>query len=116
MRLNVLYIDDEADLCENFKDDFASDKVTVETYTAAEKAVVAAKNNRPDVIFIDFRLPGTTGDQVASKMPDDVPKYLITGEVNVVTQFKFNGVISKPYDFEEVQRLIMNMLSMKEAS
>ena len=96
MALKIFYLDDEVELCENFADLYNTDNVCVTTFSDPAQAVEAAKSNPPDLFFFDYRLPGTTGDQVAQLMDPKIPKFLITGDMTVVTTYKFLRVFSKP--------------------
>lgn len=96
--LRIVYLDDEADLLEMFVDIFTSESVIIEGYTDPNKAIQAVRDNPPDLILLDYRLPGITGDDVAAKMATPIPKVLITGEISVTLKNPFLRVISKPFD------------------
>jgi DNA-binding NtrC family response regulator len=102
MRLRIFYIDDEAVLCENFKDLHASDEVEVEAFTNPEAAIEAVRANPPDLMFIDYRLPGTTGEQVATVMNVSKPIILITGELDIKTTYPFHMIIHKSAETNQV--------------
>jgi len=106
MRLKVFYLDDEEDLCENFSDYFASDKVAVTTFTDPDAAIEAVTKQVPDLFFVDYRLPGITGDEVAKLLPSDIPKFLLTGDISLNSTYKFIRVINKPYNSEEILKII----------
>ena len=93
MQLRVLYLDDEPALCAIFFDEFSSEDIHVVTFTDPQKAIEAAIRNSHDIIFLDNRLPGINGDEVAKAMPPAVPKYLITGDSTVRTSYKFIEVL-----------------------
>ena len=116
MPLKVFYLDDEPDLCEIFSEEFSSHDIHMSTFTDWELAVEKAKSNPPDLIFIDYRLPGTNGDQVAQKMAKHIPKFLITGESSVSTVYKFESVLTKPYDRESIRNVLKNMIVSKTAN
>lgn len=111
MSLKVYYIDDEADLCENFADYFATKEIEVTTFTDPSQALDRAKINPPDIVFIDYRMPGTTGDEMAKLIAADIPKYLITGDIYVKTEYQFNGCFNKPYILEDIQQVLNGLLS-----
>ena len=73
MPLKVYYLDDEKDLCEMFVDYFSNKDVEVTTFTDPLKAIAHSLNHPPDLIFVDYRLPGTTGDEVAKSLGASVP-------------------------------------------
>lgn len=111
MRLNVWYIDDEQDLCDNFVDLFSTEEVKVTGFTEPKKAVEASKSNPPDLIFVDYRLPFTTGDQVAFLFDEKIPKFLVTGDITVTTKYRFEKVLNKPYDESAILKIISDYAS-----
>ncbi len=113
MPINVFYLDDEEDLCEIFSDIFSSDDVKVTTFTDPKKIIETVKVNTPDMIFLDYRLPSTNGDEVAQKLTEGIPKYLITGEISVNTKYKFNKIFSKPYKNDEIMKVILDLKATK---
>ena len=115
MPLKVMYLDDEPDLCDIFSDEFSTDEIIIVTFTDANNAIEASKRSPPDVIFVDYRLPGTSGDLVALEMPAAIPKYLMTGEVTVATKYKFNCVFGKPYDREGIREILISLLAWQRA-
>ena len=113
MQLKVLFLDDEPLLCEIFSEMFAGPEISVRAFSDVNDAVQSATDDVPDIIFLDYRLPRTTGDQVAQKMPAHVPKYLVTGELEVKTVYQFNEVLGKPVDNSKIEGLLQNALQMK---
>lgn len=116
MPLKIYYLDDEEALCENFVDYFSSEAVEVTIFTDPAKAIAHSHKNPPDVLFIDFRLPNTNGDEVAKSMVSDIPKYLITGDIGVKTEYKFKAVLNKPYKPEDIQKVLDTFLRVKVAA
>lgn len=112
MPIKVYYIDDEEGLCKNFVDYFAIKEIEVTTFTDPNLAFDAAKINPPDILFIDYRLPGTTGDEVAKSMAADIPKYLITGDISVKTEYQFKALFNKPYNPEDIRQVLNGLLSL----
>ena len=115
MPLNVCYVDDEPDLCEAFSDYFASDEVVVSTYTDHEAAILAINQSHPDLVILDFRLRGTTGDEVARQLAADIPKVLITGDLAVASKFPFTKTLFKPYKIQDVFTLLEEFSKAKKA-
>ncbi len=103
MQLEVVYIDDEIDLCEMFSEAFSSPKIHITTYMDPNQAIAGIAANAPDLIFIDFRLPNITGDKIALKMDPKIQKVLITGDLQVKVEASFDRVFYKPVDFEQLQ-------------
>ena len=102
MKLRVMYIDDEEELCENFVDCFSTEDVSIITFSQPPEAIEAAKISPPDLIFIDFRLPSISGDEVAQLMDPTIPKCLITGDIYVKTTYAFQKIFTKPYNQDDI--------------
>ncbi len=115
MKYVIFYIDDEADLLEIFVESYASEDFDVRIFTDPQQLLAALDDRTsnqilPDLILIDFRLPGTNGDQLAQeidrKLNATVPKVLITGDLRIASTARFIKVFSKPYDPEDMQRFL----------
>lgn len=115
MKINVLYLDDESDICNVFLETFSTEDVVIETYTDTDSALEAARNKQFDVIFIDYRLPDNMGDIIAQKMPEQIPKYLLSGEVPLsVPKFIFSGVLEKPLNRQLISRVLQDIIIQKD--
>ncbi len=97
MSFSVFYLDDEEDLCEIFLDQFSSEEIDITTFTSPKKIIEAVKINPPNLIFLDYRLPSTNGDEVAQAMDTKIPKFLVTGDISVSTKYEFTKILQKPY-------------------
>lgn len=106
MITRVFYLDDETYLLEIFSDSFSSDTVSVTTFNDPAGLLNECEKNPPDILFLDYRMPGTTGDQVAQKLDPKIPKYLITGDLQVTTIYKFKNIFYKPFDDEIIKKTI----------
>lgn len=111
MPFNIYYLDDEEDLCQIFIDYFASKDVVVTTFIDPKIAIDAINKNPPHLFFIDYRMPGTTGDEVAKVLDPNIPKFLITGDISINTQYKFEKVFTKPYEESAISELISSYIS-----
>lgn len=106
MKISVYYLDDEEKLCEIFAEFFNSERVQVSTFVDANEAIEASNKNAPDLFFIDYQLPGITGDEVAFSVEPNIPKILVTGNITSKCKYNFKDVIAKPYKFGEIQKII----------
>jgi CheY-like chemotaxis protein len=102
----VYYLDDEPELCEVFKDFFESDRVKVSTFLKAEVAIQQSFLRPPHLWFLDFRMPGINGDEVARRLQPEIPKCLITGDVKPTITYSFFRVFKKPYDYKEIEDVL----------
>ena len=114
MKLNIFYVDDEQDLCDIFEELNHSDRLNIKTYVDPVAAVADALKDPPDLVFMDYRLPGMTGDKVAVAMKTNAPVYLISGDLNVKTDFNFTRIIGKPVDNSEIKKIISELLEIKK--
>jgi len=114
--LDVLYVDDEKELGDIFKDLYSNEFVKVHFFDNSKTAIEQSKKNDFDIAFLDYRLPEMLGDEVAQQLPTSLPKYLITGELEVVSKYDFIDVISKPTDFNIIKNIIQKYLDKKNAS
>ena len=78
MPIKIIYLDDEPHLCEMFVDNFASAEVLIQTFTDPESAIKAINEEKPDFVLLDYRLPQTTGQDVALRLNPAIPKALVT--------------------------------------
>lgn len=102
MSLKIVYIDDEEDLCKIFCQIFTRKGFEVIGFTNSQEGIEYITTNPPDVIFFDYRLPGKNGDELALLLSNIIPKYLITGELNVKTKYPFERIFHKPFNPDEV--------------
>lgn len=110
MPLRVVLIDDEADLCQVFGDMFASPLVDVRTFTDPEAGVRACAEG-VDLVFLDYRLQGVTGEEVATRIAPEVPVAILTGEISLQPSDRVFQVFQKPWDYEEIFTVISGFLT-----
>jgi len=106
----IFYIDDEADLLEMFVDSHSGDEFEIHVFTQPQDLMDALSTKKPDLVLIDFRLPGTNGDhlaqQIDQKLKRAVPKALITGDLRISPTSRFIKIFSKPYDPQDMQKFL----------
>lgn len=112
MSFKIYYLDDEPDLCEIMTDRLSTDEISVETFQEATSLLSRCEKINPDLFFLDYRLPGTTGDEVAKKLDPTIPKVLITGEISVQTTYKFTAVLSKSISKKDLLSLVESIKEM----
>ena len=109
MHKNIVYIDDEVDLCDLFAQIFATEEISITTFNDPDKAVGYINSNDIDLIFIDYRLPNTTGDDIAFKIKSKATKYIITGELEFIPKSDVKGVLNKPIDIAKINQIIASI-------
>lgn len=116
MQLKIYYLDDEKDLQEMFSDIFSSTECSVTTFSDPVAFVNFVESNPPDLVFLDYRLPNCTGDEIAMKINPAIPKVLITGDLEVKPQASFVAKFGKPFETEELEALIQSFYKLKKAA
>jgi len=111
--LKIVYIDDEAGLCQAFVDNFANHMIEVATFTDPEKGVEEITQRGADFVFLDYRLPNTNGKEIAAKIPANIPIALISGDLSPEVHSRFSRVFGKPFDFIEIEALLLELLRKK---
>ena len=106
MSFKIYYLDDEPALLEIFVDTFASDSIHVTTFTDPEKAIAEIELNPPDLLFLDFRLPNTTGVEFARRLDPSIPKALVTGDMSFKNDEVFVATFEKPTKTEAIEAFI----------
>lgn len=116
MNLKVLFLDDEAMLCDIFTDFFTAPNIDIITFTEPTKAIEYSNKNDLDIIILDYRMPRITGDKIAAQMPSEIPKYLLTGELDPNPDFIFTGIIKKPFDSTAMRAILNEFWINKQVS
>jgi DNA-binding NtrC family response regulator len=113
MNLNVVYIDDEAELLQIFEDCYGSEEINIKTFSNPSEGIEEILRSPPDLIILDFRLPNTTGDEIALKLGPSIPKVLISGELFPELKAPFLEVLTKPIKFDVVDSFLQSRLQYK---
>lgn len=111
--LKILHLDDEIDIGQVFCDLFSSDKISIQSFTEVDQALESLRKDPPDLIFLDYRLPGITGEDVALKMNTQIPICLISGDMSLKTQYPFAAKFKKPWNTEEIQAFLDSFPAQK---
>jgi DNA-binding NtrC family response regulator len=110
----VVYLDDEINLLEIFTVFMEDLPVKVETYSDPEECIATLNSSQKNIVcgFFDYRLRGTTGVEVISKIKNRFPSYIISGDFTIgdIQLSDIKGVLSKPIDFEKVRSIAAEYL------
>jgi DNA-binding NtrC family response regulator len=115
MSIKIVYIDDEPGMCQMFEDNFSSKDILVYTFFDLTNLPEKVLEIEPDLIFLDFRMPNTSGDQVASTLDPKVPKVLISGDLFIESSHKYLRIFEKPFNFDEMSKFINDFLIEKKS-
>jgi PAS domain S-box-containing protein len=121
--LRVVVVDDNADAAESLGMVLSLAGHDVRTVTSASQAVAVAREHRPDAMFIDIRMPGLSGYQLAERLRQAVElrdTVLIAttgfGQEEARTlggQAGFAHYLVKPIDSETVEQLLASIAGLK---
>ncbi|MGC9330295.1 MAG: sigma-54-dependent transcriptional regulator [Bacteroidales bacterium] len=114
----ILVIDDEKSIRNVLKDVLESEKYQVDTAENGKKGLEKIKNEPPDLVLCDIKMPGMDGVEVLEKALQENPELtfiMITGHGEVdtaVASFKKGAYdfIQKPLDLKRLQITLKNAL------
>ncbi len=104
--LSIVYLDDEIELCSLFKDLFEEPGIQISTFSDHEAVIDYCLKNKPDLVFLDYRIPKLRGDLVAAQLPSNLNLYLVTGELDLKLPKGFEDCLSKPFDIPKIKEII----------
>lgn len=119
MPKRIIVVDDDPCLLESIADFLTSEGYVVSTFTTGEGLLDRVACWRPDLVVLDVRLPGVSGDQLAMQLKSDgstklVPVILISASEDLRSVFETVGVeghLSKPFDLDTFIALIERQIS-----
>ena len=108
----ILVVDDEADSRKLLTSLLSSEGYTVRAADGGELALASVSITRPDLILLDFRMPGMDGFEVCRKLKEsatncDIPVIILSGSGGMaekVEGLRIGAVdyITKPFQREEL--------------
>jgi CheY-like chemotaxis protein len=110
---SILIVDDEPVIRALAEESLRRDWV-VRTAADANIAIAAIKESAPDLIFLDIRLPGVSGAELARRLRSDrgtaaIPIVYLTG-VEPEDCAEADGVVVKPFTPERLRAYASNWL------
>lgn len=114
MAKKVLVIDDEIAILEVIKIILDCEGYVTETLPNGEKLLEKVKDNIPDIILLDFSLPGETGDTLARKLKSysftrNIPIIMLSAHYAVeelAASCGVNAFLPKPFSINDLIRMI----------
>lgn len=115
--LKILIIDDEKLIRWSFEKQFDSPGYKIYTAETGEEGIQLFEKYFPDLVFVDYKLPGIQGLEVISKLKsidEDVAVVFMTayGTIETAVQAMKRGAIeyvNKPFSFDEIDLIIENI-------
>jgi len=115
----ILVVDDEKDTLEFFAEEFEDRGFHVDTAISGADAIESVKTHKPDLIFLDVRMPGMDGIEALTKLKDydpDLKVVMMTAvqDEEIVAQAMALGAvdyITKPVSLDYLDNVIMDKIS-----
>jgi DNA-binding response OmpR family regulator len=116
---SLLIVEDDPDLSSILKSYFSYKRYRVETVSKGGRALDAIRSTEPDVLFLDWRLPGKTGAEVlreARAAGIDAPAIMISVHSERELKQKIgdpgaDAYVTKPFDLEELEAWVETLLA-----
>ena len=115
----ILIIDDDRDIVDAMETILTLENFTVSHAYNGSEGVKRVKEYHPDIIFLDYMLPDTTGKDIALalKRDDEVKKtpiILVSAAKDIqeiAKQIPVDDVLEKPFDMEELITMVYTDLT-----
>jgi CheY-like chemotaxis protein len=112
----VLVAEDDTDIAFVVADVLQMEGYDVEV-TSGEQTLDAMQRRRPDVLLLDFQMPGMDGVTIARRMHEDpalreVPIVAMTAATRAAElcgRMGANGCIGKPFDVDELLMVVAEL-------
>ena len=122
MPSRVLVVDDERLIRWSLEQTLEKSGYEVETSEDGAGAVAAVREDTPDLVLLDLKLPDTDGIQVLRQIKDahaDIPVVIMTAYADVATAVEAMRLgaydyIAKPIDFENLAVTLRNALEARQ--
>ena len=120
----ILMIEDESDLIRFFEQVFQNFK-QIEFFSAerGREGVEIAKREKPNVVILDLRMPGFSGEEALKELKIVLPetKFVVVTAWNdgitrerIEKQIGVDAYFEKPVDLEQVVGKVMELLMVKQ--
>jgi CheY-like chemotaxis protein len=120
---SILVVDDDPEIMTLLSTRLGKRGYKVATAPDGNKALELARRDRPDLVVLDVMMPGKSGWEVARALKQDpatedikiVMLSAIGPSTNAMTAplYGADAHIDKPFEFEEVERVIAELVSRR---
>lgn len=121
---SILIIEDESVLARNISDSLRLAGYETEVVATGEEGLSLIERTSPDLVLLDFRLPGIDGLEVLSRMravDASAAAIMITAHGNIETAVEAmkrgaSDFLTKPLDLEQLQLVVERTLAFRSTS
>ncbi|MBN22202.1 MAG: hypothetical protein CL678_13055 [Bdellovibrionaceae bacterium] len=106
MKTEIVFIDDEAELCEIYEQLFESEDIEIKTFTDPKEGIQYVNEASPKLVFIDYRMPDHNGIECREQMTTKSHYFLVTGELDIDPPEGFESMIKKPLSFSNFREIL----------
>lgn len=117
----ALVVDDDPDFCQTFRSWLTRKGYLVDVAHDGREALASYAERRPDVVFLDVRMPGWDGVRVLKELRALDPEAAVimvsaVEDHHIVARAKSEGVfyVNKPIDFRYLELAIETTLGLRE--
>jgi two-component system, NtrC family, response regulator AtoC len=121
MSAHILIADDDEVSCQLFAETLESEGFQVEQTTSGEAALSRLREDTPDLLIIDVRMPGTSGLEVTRIVHEKYPSLPVIvmtafGSIETAVEAIHEGAfdfISKPMNLAELKKTVSRALAQR---
>jgi len=121
MSAHILIADDDEVSCQLFADTLEAEGFHVRQATSGEAALAKLRQETPDLLIIDVRMPGTSGLEVTRIVHGEYPALPIIvitafGSIETAIEAIHEGAfdfISKPMNLAELKKTVARALAQR---
>ncbi|UYY59465.1 response regulator [Sphingomonas sp. S2-65] len=115
--ITIALVDDDAQVRATLAETLASAGARVVEAGSGAEGVVLVRNENPDILVVDFAMPGMSGAEVAGQVRErrvDLPVLVATGFADAPSLDRVRGappgLLRKPFDSNELLRRVSELL------
>ncbi|MDP8265488.1 MAG: response regulator [Candidatus Aceula meridiana] len=121
MAKKILVVDDEPDVSELIKKRLEAHGIEVDTAEDGEKALLKARESKPDLIITDIVMPVMDGFALYKELQKDallanIPLLILSGRKKMEDSFRAMGVehfVGKPFEADQLLEKVNQLLSQE---
>jgi DNA-binding response OmpR family regulator len=117
----ILVIDDENNIRLLYKEEFQDEGYEVAVAASAEQAMQEIRKNKPDLVTLDIKMPGTDGIEFLRRLKEeesDIPVVFCSAFGGYKRDFRVwvsDAYVVKSADLSELKNVVKKILANKNA-